>query len=134
MEESSFQAIYTGVYIVVFIAALTTTLYLFNGINTLSENSYEYGNVITGQTLIEAPNYNELNLDGNDIISYYFNYVKKDRYEASDIPSNLPSVDMMSNTNISNYNYSYSTLINKVQSKNYYLKANGTNSFTIIEK
>lgn len=42
MEESAFQAIYTGVYIVIFIVSLTTALYLFNGISKLAEDSYEY--------------------------------------------------------------------------------------------
>ncbi len=42
MEESAFQAIYTGVYIIIFIVALTTSLYLFNGISDLAEKSYEY--------------------------------------------------------------------------------------------
>lgn len=129
MEESSFQAIYTGVYIVIFIAALTTTLYLFNGINSLAENSYNYGNVITGKTVIEAPNENELNLNGNDIVSYYFNYVKKDKYESGSIPADISNIDI----NINN-NYSYSRLITAVQNKNYFLKVNDINSFAIVEK
>ena len=134
MEESSFQAIYTGVYIVIFIAALTTTLYLFNGINTLAESSYDYGNVITSHTVIEAPDENELNLNGNDIVSYYFNYAKKDKYESGSIPADIPNVDLIAETNIINNNYSYSNLVTAVQSKNYYLKVSGTNNFTIVEK
>ena len=135
MEESSFQAIYTGTYIVVFIAALTTTLYLFNGITTLADTSYEYGNIVTGQSVIEAPSYDDLNLNGSEIISYYFNYVKKDKYaDDTNIPQEFSTVNFNTNTGISNNNYSYSQLINNVRNKNNYIKVNSENNFSIVKK
>ena len=79
MEESSFQAIYTGVYIFIFIAALTTTLYMFRNVNELAENAYNYGESVTTQSVITAP-VEKTNLTKEDLIAYYFNYIKKDKY------------------------------------------------------
>ncbi len=81
MEESSFQAIYTGVYIFVFIAALTTTLYMFRNVNELAENAYNYGEIATNQSVIQAPS-EDYKITGEELISYYFNYIKKDKYES----------------------------------------------------
>ena len=90
MEESAFQAIYTGVYIVIFIISLTTALYLFNGISSLAELSYDYGKIVTNQSVIESPNVESLYIDANQAISYYVNYVKKDEYD--EVPDGITKV------------------------------------------
>ena len=82
MEDSAFEAIYTGAYLFIFVAALTTALFLFRNVNELAENAYEYGQDITSKSLIdtesevETPYY-----DASDVISTYFNYIKKDKYD-----------------------------------------------------
>lgn len=84
MEDSAFEAIYTGVYIFIFIAALTTTLYMFRNVNELAENSYKYGMQIEEQSLIESPEEVEYILTGSDVISYFFNNTYKDSYDSND--------------------------------------------------
>lgn len=134
MEESSFQAIYTGVYIVVFIAALTTALYLFNGITELAENTYEYGKVVTGQTVIEGTDVDELSYTDSDIISYYMNYVKKDKFENGSEPDNIASVSFNIGTTI-NSNLSYKQLLAKIRNKEYILvTTNVEDAFEIRKK
>ena len=81
MEDSAFEAIYTGVYIFIFIAALTMTLYMFKNVNELAERSYEYGIIASGDRLIEAPEEPDKILNKSDIVSYYCNYIKQDSYD-----------------------------------------------------
>ncbi len=109
MEESSFQAIYTGVYIFVFIAALTTTLYMFRNVNELAENAYNYGEIATNQSVIQAPN-EDYKITGEELISYYFNYIVKDKY-AEEFDKNIEL--KISGMNVG----SYSSLINEIKSR-----------------
>ena len=123
MEESSFQAIYTGVYIFVFIAALTTTLYMFRNVNELAENAYNYGESATTESVITA-SVEKTNLTREDVISYYFNYIRKDKYDdrnENDYTKNIKlDVDGIRN------NMGYKALINS-------LRADASYTLTIKE-
>ncbi|MEG0872482.1 MAG: hypothetical protein RSE00_00915 [Clostridia bacterium] len=84
MEDSSYESIYTGVYIFIFIIALTGTIYLFTSVGTLAEKAYEFGNVKSDKAIIEnIPVDNVITLSPSEVISYYFNYVQKDMYSVS---------------------------------------------------
>ena len=84
MEDSTFEAIYIGVYIFVFIAALSLTLYMFKSVNELANKAYEYGSNISND-LIEIPDENkESTLDIQGFLSLYYNYVSKDLYDLED--------------------------------------------------
>lgn len=81
MEESAYQALYTGAYIIVFITALTVTLYLFNSINDFADLAYEFNtNIENNATIINAPVGANRLLTGEEVISYYYNYIKNDLY------------------------------------------------------
>ena len=56
MEDSAFEALYTGAYIFVFIVALTITIYLFSSITNFADLAYEYNNdVQSGATIVDTP-------------------------------------------------------------------------------
>lgn len=113
--ENSYEAIYTGVYLFVFVAALTIALYLFQGVNELADRSYDYGKIVSGDAVIETDTEDAKYLSKEDVISYYFNYIKTDNYE--DVPSGLPNLTI---------NYSGNTLSSSSgNDKTYsFLKAN----------
>ena len=79
--NNAFEALYTGVYIVIFITSVTIALFLFRSINEFAEDSYNYGNQATSESLIEATGETNLTLSADEVIPYYFNYVKKDIYQ-----------------------------------------------------
>lgn len=93
--ENSYEAIYTGVYLFVFVAAMTIAVYLFQGINDLANTSYDYGKAVTDNAIIETSDEDTKYLSKEDIISYYFNYIKKDNYE--DAPTGLPELEITYN-------------------------------------
>ncbi len=126
MEESSFQAIYTGVYIFVFIAALTTTLYMFRNVNELAENAYNYGEIATNQSVIQAPS-EDYKITGEELISYYFNYIKKDKYE-SDTNEYVQNINLKID-GITNNNLPYRNLLNSISSdREYNIKVTNVNN------
>lgn len=85
MEDSTFEAIHVAVNIFVFIIAITATIYLFKSISELSEKAYEFGKLKIDSVVAEqVPSENAVVLDSSQVISYYFNYVKKDLYAEPD--------------------------------------------------
>lgn len=89
MENSAFEALYTGTYVLVFIVALTITLYLFNSIIDFSELAYEFNvKVEDNSTIIDAPVEANRLLTGEEVLSYYYNYVKHDLYTEKESPIN----------------------------------------------
>lgn len=120
--ENSYEAIYTGVYIFVFVAALTIALYLFQGINELADVSYDYGKTVTAGGVIETDTEDKKYLTKSDVIVYYCNYVKKDNNEQS-------SIDFKVNVGLQNLNYK--GLMDNLAEGNYELIQTGKNSFEI---
>lgn len=89
MEDSAYESIYTGVYVFVFIIAVTITIFLFKSISDLSEKSYEYGKIKTDLTISEdVPSESIIILSGSEVISYYFNHIRKDLYNPLSMPTN----------------------------------------------
>ena len=89
MEDSAYESIYTGVYVFIFIIALTITIFLFKSISNLSEKSYEYGKAKTDLAVSEdVPSENTIILTSQEVISYYFNYIRKDLYSLESTPTN----------------------------------------------
>ena len=70
--ENSYEALYIGVYLFVFVAAMTIAVYLFQGVNDLANNSYDYGKVVTGDAVIETDTEEAKYLSREDLISYYY--------------------------------------------------------------
>ena len=113
--NNSFEAIYTGVYIFVFIAALTISLYLFNGVNRLAQSAYDFGKISSSSAIIESDGIEDVYLTKEEVISYYFNYVKKDEYLDTYNDEFTFSIQGIAN------NLTYSQLINALTEENYVL-------------
>ena len=128
MEESAFQAIYTGVYIVIFIVSLTTALYLFNGISAVAEEAYEYGNKVTDQTVIEPPDPESLKISDSQAISYYMNYIRNDDGSSDD---ETMAVTFNNSTGIRNDYTTYVNLINILKGKSFNFKVKRSKKFEI---
>lgn len=126
MEDSTFEAMHVAVNIFVFVIAISATIYLFSSISKLSERAYEYGKAKVDNAVAEqVPSENAIVLDSSQVISYYFNYVKKDLYATPDstvkqeykVTINTPS-GIITNTNLT-----YSDVLNAVgTTRKYVLK------------
>ena len=125
MENSAFEAMYTGVYIFVFIAALTMTLYMFKNVNEVSENSYEYGMNTTSQSLIDESSEKDRILNANDVISYYYNYVDYDITDFKNVHVEIKD----RNGAILSSGISYNDLKSRLGTENYRLKCVRVNSY-----
>lgn len=123
MEDSAYQALYTGVYVFIFIIAISATIYLFVNMLDYSELAYEYGNKVTEGNIIE--NISDLRyrlLKGSDVIAYYFNYVKNDKYEKSDSINSQYNVEIWdkNGSRINENDLNYSKIKERIGYDNYY--------------
>lgn len=83
METSSTQLIYTAVYVFIFIAAITISIYLFSAVTNFTEKAYEFGNIKEeGAVTLDTPTNRYRILDSNEVISYCYNYIIRDQYGA----------------------------------------------------
>ena len=81
MEDSAFEALYTGAYVFVFIIALTVTIFLFSSITDFADLAYEYEETSgDSSVIVDTPVNQNLLLFSDEVMSYYYNYVKKDIY------------------------------------------------------
>lgn len=133
--ENSYEALYTGVYIFVFVAALTIALYLFQGVNELADSAYDYGKAVEDNALVETNTDIEESkyLSREDVISYYFNYIKKDNYESG---TDVEGLQTLTINGINASNLSYKDLISNLKSSYYQLTINNSGNFVIepVEK
>lgn len=104
--ENSYEALYTGVYLFVFVAAMTIAVYLFQGVNDLADRSYDYGKVVEGNAVIETDTDEMKYLSREDVISYYMNYIANDN-------GSEPGFEIVFEGKPKNY--SYKNLINNLQ-------------------
>ncbi len=88
MNESTNTLLYTATYVFIFVIALSLSIMLFLGINRYANSAYEYSqgfngsiiNTVSDGTEIYDGNTQVLPLTRDDVLSYYFNYIKKDLY------------------------------------------------------
>lgn len=122
MEESAYQALFTGTYIFVFIISLTVTLYLFNSITDFADLAYEFNTAVSdNSTIINAPVEANRLLSGEEVISYYYNYIKHDLYTEKESPVNYNvTISGIGNINeLSNKSLSY--VASKIGIENKYI-------------
>lgn len=122
MENSGFEAVYTGVYIFVFMAAFTITLYLFMSTNEVAEKAYDYGNIVTEQAIVQvSTSQDELYMSASEVVSFLFNYKVRDLYD-SPYAENTCNV-ILQNTSGATIavGTSYSDIINKLHNNSKYL-------------
>ena len=120
MEDSAYESIYTGVYVFVFIIAISITIFLFKSISDLSEKSYEYGKIKTDLAVSEnVPSESIITLSGQEVVSYYFNYIRKDLYNPLSAPANKYYNVTINGVNILEYD-NYEQVKNKIGLNNKY--------------
>jgi hypothetical protein len=94
MEDSAYNSLMLGVYVFVFITAISLTIYLFSSTVSLSDNAFNYGKVTTGDSIIEttsAPKYNTVT--GSELLTYYYNYISTDKYSTPvDVPYDFKNI------------------------------------------
>lgn len=87
--ENANEAIYIGVYTMIFVIALSLTIFLFSNMMSYSERAYDYLHAVGDNSITESTIVNRnLIISGQEVISYYFNYVKKDRFDSATYNSN----------------------------------------------
>lgn len=88
MNESTNTLLYTATYVFIFVIALSLSIMLFLGINRYANSAYEYSQGLGGSIINTVSDGTEmydgdtqlLPLTREDVLSYYFNYIKKDLY------------------------------------------------------
>jgi len=79
--ENANNAIFIGVYTTLFVIALSLTIFLYSSMMSYSEDVYEYLHSGTENgVLTNVPVNRHLIINGEEVISYYYNYLKKDKY------------------------------------------------------
>jgi len=128
MEESAFDAIYIGIYVFIFVIAVTSTIFLYNSISNYSDMAYEFSHKTDNSALIVGSEVQRNNIiNGEEVINYYYNYIKKDKYDASsDAGSNyIVSINLNGKGQtpnlITDTNLTYKELIQKIGFTNKYL-------------
>lgn len=119
MEDSAYQALYTGVYVFIFVIAISSTIYLFVTMLNYSDLAYEYGrNVVNGNIIENISDSRYRLLTGSDVLTYYFNYTKNDKYESyEDTQYNITILD---NNGSEIKEGTYGTLKDKIDYDAYY--------------
>ncbi|MEG1705125.1 MAG: glycine rich domain-containing protein [Clostridia bacterium] len=81
MEDSTFESLMISVYVFIFILATSLTIYLFSSTVEFADKAYEYGDMTTGDSVVEtssAPKYNVIT--GAELLTYYYNYTSSDKF------------------------------------------------------
>lgn len=78
MDQSAFEALVTGTFIVIFVVAISTTIFLFREIIDFSDRVFDASNKITGDSVLVLDGVNTANKDniirGVDALAYVTNY------------------------------------------------------------
>ncbi len=133
MENAS-EAIYIGIYTLIFVIALSLTVFLFSSMLDYSEEAYEYMHSLGNDAvLVNVPANRHLLLNGQEVISYYYNYIKKDRFSDEDYNSNI-IVSINLNTKdesplmLNDTDMSYKDLLEDIGLNNKYILTVGDNT------
>ncbi len=81
MEDSGFSAMFIAVYVFIFIAATSITVFLFLATINFSEEAYEFGKLTSADSVVETNVENTENtITGAELLTYYYNFVSDDKY------------------------------------------------------
>lgn len=125
--ENATEAIYIGVYAMIFVVALSVTIFLFSSLMDYTEQAYDYMHMSSNDAvLVNVPVDRHLILSGQEVVSYYYNYVKKDRYTDKTYNSNIVvSINLRTKNEspviLSGENLKYKEIIEKVGLTNKYI-------------
>lgn len=107
MEDSANNLLYTGTYVIIFIIAVSLSITLFYSVNKYADSAFNYQQDLQSSIINTQPTGNETNgivtLSQDDVVAYYFNYIKKDIYSSqnsgnNDVKYNV-TIDVISNPN-----------------------------------
>lgn len=78
MDQSSFEAMFVGIFVLIFVAAVSTTIFLFNEIIEYSENLFDASNKFIGESVLVLDNVKSTNenniIRGVDALAYVTNF------------------------------------------------------------
>lgn len=84
MEDSTNTLLYTATYVFIFVIALSISITLLFSVNKYADSAFNYKQGLQS-SIIDTPTTgsetaNKVTLSAEDVISYYYNYVKRDIY------------------------------------------------------
>ena len=75
--ENANEAIYIGIYTLIFVMALSLTIFLFSSLMSYTDEAYDYIHQQANDAVTVTGEVNRhLILTGQEVVSYYYNYVK----------------------------------------------------------
>ena len=78
--DSVNEALYIGIYTFIFVIALSLTIFLFSSLMSYTDRVYEYMHDLSNDGVnISLQADRHLILSSQEVVSYYYNYIKKDR-------------------------------------------------------
>lgn len=136
MGDNAAEGIFIGVYIFIFVVALSATITLFTMINNYAELSYEYGKQVADDaSLIEnVPTETHRVITGSQLISYICNYTLEDEYATKGSSGVTITYKNSKGEKITFNGDSYKTIISKINiNGKYTLKYISNKEFEIQE-
>lgn len=132
--DSVNEALYIGIYTFIFIIALSLTIFLFSSLMSYTDRVYEYMHDLSNDGVnISLQADRHLILSSQEVVSYYYNYIKKDRLSENIVDN---SVVLSINLNTKNESpiylertdLSYKDLMQKLGNNTQYILTVGRNS------
>jgi len=132
--ESVNDALYIGIYTFIFVIALSLTIFLFSSLMSYTDHVYEYMHDLSNDGVnISLQADRHLILSSQEVVSYYYNYIKKDRLSENIVDN---SVVLSINLNTKNESpiylertdLSYKDLMQKLGNNTQYILTVGRNS------
>ena len=132
--DSVNEALYIGIYTFIFVIALSLTIFLFSSLMSYTDRVYEYMHDLSNDGVnISLQADRHLILSSQEVVSYYYNYIKKDRLSENIVDN---SVVLSINLNTKNESpiylertdLSYKDLMQKLGSNTQYILTVGRNS------
>ena len=132
--DSVNEALYIGIYTFIFVIALSLTIFLFSSLMSYTDHVYEYMHDLSNDGVnISLQADRHLILSSQEVVSYYYNYIKKDRLSENIVDD---SVVLSINLNTKNESpiylertdLSYKDLMQKLGNNTQYILTVGRNS------
>ena len=132
--DSVNEALYIGIYTFIFVIALSLTIFLFSSWMSYTDRVYEYMHDLSNDGVnISLQADRHLILSSQEVVSYYYNYIKKDRLSENIVDN---SVVLSINLNTKNESpiylertdLSYKDLMQKLGNNTQYILTVGRNS------
>lgn len=126
-----YEAMYTGVYVFIFVISVSISIFLFYSVYDYSELAFEYQNrVLNDSVTVNAPSNKYRLVDGSEVISYFFNYIKHDTYGETvkktnyivTIKNTMGAAIVSSSSSAATINsYNFNKLVNSINVKSKYV-------------